>query len=198
MEVRVCTAESQDPHLPSLRLGPSSPLKAGEGFQAALSIYPEQLGGKMAGGQRGQEAEAALRQIGWTRLAATALFLVVALFLCPLRWRVPWSGDAERAPLRMRFERSRSGSSRTTGSSSSPMTTRPLRALQKRSPLDRKLLAEALAALDRMRPRAIGIDILLDQPQAEDPQLLATFKAMNTPTRLGYATPAENEDQIEY
>jgi adenylate cyclase len=73
-----------------------------------------------------------------------------------------------------------------------------LQALQKRSPLDRRVLAEALAALDSMRPRAIGIDILFDQPQTEDSQLLATLQRMRTPTLLAYADPAENEDQIGY
>ncbi|HEY0131565.1 MAG TPA: adenylate/guanylate cyclase domain-containing protein, partial [Allosphingosinicella sp.] len=68
----------------------------------------------------------------------------------------------------------------------------------KRSPLDRRVLAEALAALDGMRPKSIGIDILLDQPQAEDPQLLATLRNMRTPTSIAYADPAGNEDQIGY
>ena len=40
--------------------------------------------------------------------------------------------------------------------------------LRKRSPLDRGLLAKALANLDKMGAKAIGIDILFDQPQDED------------------------------
>jgi adenylate cyclase len=44
---------------------------------------------------------------------------------------------------------------------------------QKRSPLDRAILAKALANIDKMGAKAIGIDILIDQPQPEDAQLLA-------------------------
>ncbi len=43
-------------------------------------------------------------------------------------------------------------------------------ATRKRSPLDRSVLARALAALDGMGAKAIGVDILIDQPQDEDPE----------------------------
>ena len=50
--------------------------------------------------------------------------------------------------------------------------------------------SRALANIDKMGAKAIGIDILIDQPQPEDPQLLATLKAMKTPVWLAYATRA--------
>lgn len=140
----------------------------------------------------------ALEQIGRARLAGTAIFLVLALILARFSWDLPLASDAERALYDIRFAWT---ANRVVQDDRIVLITyddQTLRALQKRSPLDRKVLAEALAALDGMRPRAIGIDILLDQPQAEDPQLLAALKAMKTPTLLAYATPAENEDQIEY
>ncbi|MEA3052173.1 MAG: adenylate cyclase [Sphingomonadales bacterium] len=140
----------------------------------------------------------ALRQIGWARLAGTAVFLAVALLLARFSWHLPLASDAERALYDIRFARA---APRVVQDDRIVLITyddETLRALQKRSPLDRKVLAEALASLDAMRPKAIGIDILLDQPQAEDPQLLATFRTMKTPTLLAYATKAENEDQIEY
>jgi adenylate cyclase len=140
----------------------------------------------------------ALRQIGWARLAGTAVFLALALLLARFSWHLPLASDAERALYDIRFVRA---ASRVVQDDRIVLITyddQTLRALQKRSPLDRKVLAEALATLDAMRPKAIGIDILLDQPQAEDPPLIATFKAMKTPTLLAYATPAQNEDQIEF
>lgn len=152
----------------------------------------------MAGEGANRTLRRALRQIGWARLAGTAVFLAVALLLARYAWRVPLVSDAERALYDMRFVRS---AQRTVQDERIVLVTyddQTLRALQKRSPLDRRVLAEALATLDAMGPKAIGIDILLDQPQAEDPQLLAAFKAMKTPTLLAYATPAQNEDQIEY
>lgn len=140
----------------------------------------------------------ALRQIGWARLAGTAVFLATALLLARYAWLVPLVSDAERALYDMRFMRSAGRSVQDDRIVLVTYDDQTLRALQKRSPLDRRVLAEALATLDAMGPKAIGIDILLDQPQAEDAQLLAAFKAMKTPTLLAYATPAQNEDQIEY
>jgi adenylate cyclase len=149
-------------------------------------------------GERTEKLRRALRQIGWPRLAATLLFLVAALLLARYSWHIPLASDAERALYDIRFARS---AARTGQDERIVLVTyddQTLRALEKRSPLDRKVLAEALRALDAMGPKAIGIDILLDQPQAEDAELLATLKAMKTPVYLGYASPAENEDQIEY
>ncbi|HEU0099791.1 MAG TPA: adenylate/guanylate cyclase domain-containing protein [Allosphingosinicella sp.] len=140
----------------------------------------------------------ALRQIGWVRLAGTAVFLLLALLLARYSWHVPLASDAERALYDIRFARA---AERVLQNDRIVLITyddQTLQALQKRSPLDRRVLAEALAALDAMKPRAIGIDILLDQPQAEDPQLLATLRGMKAPTLIGYADPAQNEDQIGY
>jgi adenylate cyclase len=145
-----------------------------------------------------QRLRRALRQIGWARLAGTAVFLAVALLLARYAWHVPLVSDAERALYDMRFVRS---AQRIVQDERIVLVTyddQTLQALQKRSPLDRALLAEALATLDAMGPKAIGIDILFDQPQAEDPALLAAFKAMRTPTRLAYASETDNQDQIEY
>ena len=152
----------------------------------------------MADEKADRKVKRALRQIGWARLAGTAAFLVLALLLARYSWHLPLASDAERALYDLRFVRA---APRVVQDERIVLVTyddQTLRALQKRSPLDRRVLAEALAALDAMKPRAIGIDILFDQPQAEDPQLLATFRAMKTPTLIAYASPAENEDQIEY
>jgi adenylate cyclase len=69
---------------------------------------------------------------------------------------------------------------------------------QKRSPLPRDILAEALRNLDQMGARAIGIDMLFDQPQAEDVELIETLRAMQTPVAVGYASVATNEEDITY
>ncbi|MEA3009530.1 MAG: adenylate cyclase [Sphingomonadales bacterium] len=140
----------------------------------------------------------ALRQIGWARLAGTAVFLLLALMLARYSWQVPLASDAERALYDIRFAQAASGVAQDDRIVLITYDDQTLQALQKRSPLDRRVLAEALATLDSMRPKAIGIDILLDQPQAEDAQLLATLRALRTPTWLAYADPAENEDQIGY
>ena len=52
------------------------------------------------------------------------------------------------------------------------------------------------ACSTRCGPRAIGIDILIDQAQPEDAELIAAFRALRTPTYLAFATHAANADQI--
>ena len=68
-----------------------------------------------------------------------------------------------------------SRSSRTTASCMVVYNDQTLITARKRSPLDRGLLAAALRNLDAMGAKAIGIDILFDQPQDEDDELIATL-----------------------
>jgi adenylate cyclase len=140
----------------------------------------------------------ALRQIGPARLAVTAAFLLLALLAARFSWQLPLTGDAERALYDIRFVRSAPRVAQDPRIVLVTYDDQTLRQLGKRSPLDRRLLAQTLAVLDTLHPKAIGIDILFDQPQAEDPLLLATFKRMRTPTWLAYADASENPDQIEY
>jgi adenylate cyclase len=140
----------------------------------------------------------ALRQIGPVRLLATAVFLALALILARYGWTLPLAGDAERALYDIRFV---SAAGRIEQDDRIVLVTyndETLKNLGKRSPLDRKLLADALRALDGLEPKAIGIDILIDQAQPEDPLLIETFRAMGTPTYLAFATSDENEQQMEY
>ena len=71
-----------------------------------------------------------------------------------------------------------------------------------RSPVDRAFLADLLEALDKKHPRAIGIDLLFDQPTeiAKDDRLRATLRAMKTPIFVSYSNdPAVvDEDQRAY
>jgi len=141
----------------------------------------------------------ALKQIGAARIALTFLFLLAGLWLGRASWELPLAGDAERALYDLRLFR--------TAAIAEEQDSRivlvtydedTLRLLEKRSPLDRAMLARALRAIDAMNPRAIGIDILIDQPQREDPELLQTFRTLRTPTFLGFASSAANEAQIDY
>ena len=140
-----------------------------------------------------------IRQIGPVRLAITFVFLAAGLYAARFNWDVPLSSDAERVLYDLRFqakaERLLEQDNRIVLVTYNDET---LRQLGKRSPLDRRMLARALRAIDRMGPRAIGIDILFDQPQAEDPELIQTFRAMRTPTYLAFATNAQNPEQMEY
>ena len=75
-------------------------------------------------------------------------------------------------------------------------TDETLAATGKRSPLDRTVLAKALRRIDGFGPKAIGIDILIDQAQPEDPAIIKAFQEMKSPTFLAYASASTAEDKI--
>jgi len=71
-----------------------------------------------------------------------------------------------------------------------------------RSPIDREFLAQLLSELDRKGARAIGLDVLLDQPTEDrkDDLLARTIRNLKTPLFISYTnTPTiVTEDQLEY
>jgi len=138
-----------------------------------------------------------LGQIGPIRLYFTCLFLLVASLLARFSWDLPLAGDAERALYDMRFNRAVEVSGQDERIVLVYYDDNTLRTLGKRSPLDRKMLADALRTLDTLKPKAIGIDILFDQEQAEDPLLIEQLREMERPVWLGFATAARNPDQVE-
>ena len=151
-----------------------------------------------------------LRRVPPTRLIVTALIILWAILFARFSWEspadlpvigktIPISTDAERALFDLREV---TGEQRRKVAQDSriiliPYTQDTLLATMKRSPLDRGILARALANIDKMGAKAIGIDILIDQPQAEDEQLKATLRAMQTPTWLAYATRATAMQEVQ-
>jgi adenylate cyclase len=131
------------------------------------------------------------------RLVGTLLFLFVGLLVARYGWQVPLASDAERALYDLRVASSAQSVEPDPRITLVVYNDDTLRGLGKRSPLDRAMLARALRVLDRMGARAIGIDIIIDQVQAEDSQLIEAFREMRTPTFLGFATNALNPDQME-
>jgi adenylate cyclase len=138
-------------------------------------------------------------QIGPVRLLATMLFLAAGLYVARFNADIPLASDAERALYDWRFWRS---AERVLQQDDRIVLVTynddTLRELGKRSPLDRNLLASALRTIDAMNPRAIGIDILIDQPQPEDPALIQTFRNLHTPTFLAFGRASSNQAQIAY
>jgi class 3 adenylate cyclase/CHASE2 domain-containing sensor protein len=63
-----------------------------------------------------------------------------------------------------------------------------------RSPIDRGMLAELLTRLDSVHPRAIGIDVLFDQPTepAKDAALEHVIRTIKTPLIIAYTEEADN------
>jgi adenylate cyclase len=139
-----------------------------------------------------------LRQLGTVRLVATLVLLVLAALLARFSWTILFARDAEAILYDLR---SAASAPRVDPDDRIVLVVYDddtLILTGKRSPLDRTVLAKALARIDTMGAKSIGIDILIDQPQPEDPVLVAAFKRMKTPTWLAYASNATNGDKITF
>ena len=139
-----------------------------------------------------------VRQVGRGRVAVAILGLAIAVFIGRWSWHIPLTIDAEHALFDARMTLSAPVVKQDNRVVIVPYTDETLINTGKRSPLDRATLARALAQLDKMGAKAIGIDILIDQPQAEDAQLIATFRNMHTPTFVAYASTRTASDKILY
>ncbi|HEX7856545.1 MAG TPA: adenylate/guanylate cyclase domain-containing protein [Sphingobium sp.] len=137
-------------------------------------------------------------ETGRLRLAATAFFLILALLVGRYSWQVPLVADAERSFYDLREAVLAPHVDQDNRIAMVVYNDQTLIDTKKRSPLDRATLARALTQLDRMGAKAIGIDILIDQPQDEDAELIAAFRAMKTPTYIAFADTRSNQDQLIY
>ncbi|KPP92186.1 adenylate/guanylate cyclase domain-containing protein [Erythrobacter sp. HL-111] len=146
-----------------------------------------------------------VREAGTLQLAGTLVMLLLALMIARFSWTLPFTdaatpltNEAERALYDLRNYYAAELAEQDDRILLVVYNDQTLIKAQKRSPLDRGMLAEALRNLDALEPKAIGIDILFDQPQAEDDELIETLRAMNTPVAVGYANVATNQDDIVY
>ena len=167
-----------------------------------------------------------LARVPLARRIATVVFVVLAILLARFSWELPISEetspqnagewhfparpgeprktlplavDAERALYDMRalyaaLQQPVDQDKRIQLVTFTPDTQRTT---GERSPLDRTTLAKALANLDKMGARSIGVDILIDQAQPDDPLLIETLRQMKTPVWLGYATNTHNEFDVD-
>jgi adenylate cyclase len=143
-------------------------------------------------------ARKTLRQIGTTRLIVTAIFLVLGLMFARYSWNIMLARDAERALYDVRALLAAPHVETDQRIVMVTFNEETLRLTGRRSPLDRAMLANALVQLDKMKPKAIGIDILIDQPTPEDQILIDGFRTMKTPTYLGLATNKSNPAFMTY
>jgi adenylate cyclase len=146
-----------------------------------------------------------VRQAGTVQLALTVMLVCVGLFIARYSWVLPdgseptpLTSEAERAFYDLRAYYAADLVEEDKRIVLVVYTDQTLIAARKRSPLDRGLLAKTLRTLDTFEPKAIGIDILFDQPQDEDEELIATLRGMKTPVAVAYAAKATNPDDIEW
>lgn len=146
----------------------------------------------------GPVARKTLKQIGPVRLVVTALFLVLGLLFAKFSWNIMLARDAERALYDVRALLAAPHVETDPRIAMVTFNEETLRLTGRRSPLDRAMLGKALTQLDKMGAKAIGIDILIDQPTPEDQQLIDAFRGMKTPTYLGLATNKTNSAFMTY
>lgn len=139
-----------------------------------------------------------LREAGARQLALSGLLLLAAIGIARFSWELPGLGDAERSLFDLRTTLLAGRVQQDERIALVVYNDQTLINARKRSPLDRGLLANALRNLDAMGAKAIGIDILFDQPQDEDEELIAALRAMKTPTFVAYAAQETTENDIVY
>lgn len=146
-----------------------------------------------------------VREAGGVQLFATFVVLCAALFIARFSWVLPdetvptpLTGEAERALYDLRAYYAADLVEQDQRIVMVVYTDQTLINARKRSPLDRGLLARTLTTLDGMGAKAIGIDILFDQPQDEDAELIAALRNMQTPVAVAYANVATNRDDVVY
>ncbi len=137
-----------------------------------------------------------LRQLGIGRLLMTLVFVALALMLAGRSWNTPLAIEAERALYDWRHVVTAPKVDQDDRIVQVVYTDETLAATGKRSPLDRAILAKALRRIDSFGPKSIGIDILIDQPQPEDPEIIAAFQSIKSPTYLAFASATTAEDKI--
>ena len=146
--------------------------------------------------QRLAVLRSALVQAGWLRLVATIAVLTLAVVLGRLSWQLPVTVGLERALYDVRAGLTAPRVDQDDRVVLVVFTEDTIRNTGKRSPLDRALLGRALANLDRLNPKSIGVDILIDSAQADDESFLADIATLKTPTFFAFSTITDNGEQV--
>lgn len=148
-------------------------------------------------GQTEKRIRRTFGQLGIWRVALTVVLVAFALILARYSWYTPMLVDAERALYDVRAGLRAPLVAQDKRITMVTFTDEVLIKTKVRSPLDRGLLAAALARLDSMHPKSIGIDILFDQDTDADDALRQQLRAMHTPTYVAFAEPATNTNNIQ-
>ena len=151
-----------------------------------------------APGEKARSLRRIVGQLGGARIAIALLLLFIALQIAALSWRLPLLSDAESALYDLRAANLAPGADTDKRVTLVVYTADTNRATGQISPVDRTILAKALAQIDQLGAKAIAIDVLFDSPQDDDALLQGTLKAMKTPVFLAFADAKTNPDAITY
>ena len=149
-------------------------------------------------GEKARSVRRVVAQLGAARIVIALLLLAIALQIAALSWRLPLLRDAESALYDLRAANLAPGADTDKRITLVVYTADTNRATGQISPVDRTILAKALAQIDQLGARAVAIDVLFDSPQDDDSLLQGTLKAMKTPVFLAFADARTNPDAITY
>lgn len=146
----------------------------------------------------GRTAMRGLGQLGVQRTVVALGLIAVALFIAFNSWQLPLLRDAEAALYDLRAANFAPPADTDKRVTLVVYTADTNRATGQISPVDRTILAKALAEIDKLGAKGVGIDVLFDSPQDDDEVLRASLKAMQTPVYLAYADNRTNPEAITY
>lgn len=146
----------------------------------------------------GRTARRSLAQLGWQRVAVAGILLALALYFAFNSWRLPLLRDAEAALYDIRAANFAPPTDTDKRVTLVVYTADTNRATGQISPVDRTILAKALAQIDLLGAKGVGIDVLFDSPQDDDDALRASLKTMRTPVYLAFADNRTNPEAITY
>jgi adenylate cyclase len=136
-------------------------------------------------------------QLGVPRLVILAIVVLLGVFVARYSWQVPLVSDAERALYDIRLMATTERTEQDARILMVVYTDDTLINTQVRSPLDRRILADALRNLDGMGAKGIAIDVIVDQPTPNDDYLIEAFRGLKTPTYLAFTSAATNKNFIQ-
>ncbi|WP_298283331.1 adenylate/guanylate cyclase domain-containing protein [Novosphingobium sp.] len=139
-----------------------------------------------------------LGQLGAQRIVVALGLIAFALFIAFSSWRLPLLRDAEAALYDLRAATFAPPADTDQRVTLVVYTADTNRATGQISPVDRTILAKALAEIDKLGAKGIGIDVLFDSPQDDDELLRTSLKAMQTPVYVAYADNRTNPEAITY
>lgn len=148
--------------------------------------------------ERQQTLLRSISQLGWQRSLIAVGLLALALFVALRSWNLPLLRDAEAALYDLRAANFAQPTDTDKRVTLVVYTADTNRATGQISPVDRTILAKALAQIDQLGAKGIGIDVLFDSPQDDDDLLRAALKGMKTPVYLAYADNRTNPEAITY
>jgi adenylate cyclase len=137
-----------------------------------------------------------VRQVGAPRIAVLVMIVLLGAFLARYSWKVPLLSDAERVLYDIRLMLTTEAAEQDPRVLMVVYTDDTLINTQVRSPLDRRILADALRNLDGMGAKGIAIDVIVDQPTPNDDYLVEAFRSLRTPTYLAFTSAATNRNFI--